>query len=344
MKKLDFDPNAPGVNNGCYFGLPFTPLESRLVLLSVPWDVTTSYSEGTAQGPDAILDASLQVDLYDWHNPQGWKQGIGTVAMDDMLEFRSQRLREDARRVIKHWESGGVSESESVQRKIERVNEGSQRLNEEVYTEACKWLDAGKKVAVVGGDHSVPLGLIRAVAERNPGLGVLHIDAHADLREAYEGFTYSHASIMYNVLHEVTGVASLVQVGIRDFCDQEARLAEEDSRVSLFTDYALSAEKFAGVAWQSLCDRIIADLPAKVYVSFDIDGLTPDHCPHTGTPVPGGLTFAEAVYLLARLTESGREVIGFDLCEVAPDPSGIEEWDANVGARVLYKLCNFALL
>ena len=98
-----FDPNAPGVNNGNFFGMPFTPEEARLVLLPVPWDVTVSYREGTAYGPDAILDASMQVDLYDVHHPGGWKQGIGTLPADDMLELRGRRLREDARRVIEHW-------------------------------------------------------------------------------------------------------------------------------------------------------------------------------------------------------------------------------------------------
>ncbi|MFR5870708.1 MAG: arginase family protein [Alistipes sp.] len=145
-------------------------------------------------------------------------------------------------------------------------------------------------MGLVGGDHSVPLGLIRAVAERNPGVGVLHVDAHADLRRAYEGFTYSHASIMYNVLNEAAGVSALVQVGVRDLCDDEARLASADARVRLFDDYALSAAKFGGESWNAVCDRIIACLPEKAYVSFDIDGLAPEYCPHTGTPVPGGLS------------------------------------------------------
>ena len=342
--KPDFDPNAPGVENGCYFGLPFTPEESSLVLMSVPWDVTTSYREGTAQGPWAIVEASLQVDLYDLHNPQGWQRGIGTLEPDDTLELRGKRLREDALRVIEHWQSGATAAGESVQRKIRRVNEGSERLNREVYAEASRWLDAGKKVGLVGGDHSVPLGLIRAVAERNPGLGILHVDAHADLREAYEGFVYSHASIMYNVLREAPGVAQLVQVGVRDLCDAEMALASADPRVTMFDDYALGAAKFAGESWDAVCRRIVDRLPEKVYVSFDIDGLSPDNCPHTGTPVPGGLSFAEAVYLLGRVVASGREVVGFDLCEVSPAPGGTDDWDANVGARMLYKLCNFALM
>ena len=339
-----FDPNAPGVDNGNFFGLPFTPEEARLVLLPVPWDVTVSYNEGTAFGPDAVRNASLQVDLYDVHNPGGWKRGIGTLPVNDLLELRGKRLREDARRVIGHWEAGGTAGSESVRRRIQRVNEGSALLNEYVYRETARWLDAGKKVAVVGGDHSVPLGAIRAVAERNPGLGILHVDAHADLREAYEGFTWSHASIMYNVLHEVPGIAALAQVGVRDFCDDEASLAASDPRVTMFDDYALSAAKFRGENWNDICGKILAGLPSEVYVSFDIDGLAPAYCPHTGTPVPGGLSFAEAVYLLHALAESGREIVGFDLCEVAPSSSGEDEWDANVGARMLYKLCNFTLL
>ena len=337
----DFDPNAPGINNGCYFGLPFTPEEAQLVLLPVPWEVTASYGGGTASAPDAILDASMQVDLYDIHYPGGWERGIGTLEMDDTLQPRSARLRQEALRVMSHLEGGGSPESELMQRRLRRINEASAELNDYVYGEAKRWLDAGKKVGVVGGDHSVPLGLIRAVAGRYPGVGILHVDAHADLREAYEGFTYSHASIMYNALHEAPGVGALVQVGIRDFCDEELEVARADERVVQFTDYELAAAQFEGETWRTVCDRIVAALPRQVYVSFDIDGLSPDNCPHTGTPVPGGLSFREAVYLLAAVVESGREIVGFDLCEVGPSRDG--ERDANVRARVLYKLCNLTL-
>ena len=139
----------------------------------------------------------------------------------------------------------------------------------------------------VGGDHSVPLGLMRVMAERYPGVGVLHIDAHADLRKAYEGFTYSHASIMYNALQEAPGIGALVQVGIRDFCDEELETARADKRVVQFPDHELAAAGFAGETWQQVCNRIVETLPKQVYVSFDIDGLSPGNCPHTGTPVPG---------------------------------------------------------
>ncbi|MDD3108565.1 MAG: agmatinase family protein, partial [Alistipes sp.] len=308
-------------------------------LMGIPWEVTTSYGKGTAKGPDAILDASLQVDLYDASNPDGWRQGIATLPVDDTLEFRSKRLREEARRVIDHWENGGSPEHEPIRRKIDRINEGSARLNAEIYQESQRWLAQGKRIGVIGGDHSIPFGAIRATAEHYTKIGILHIDAHADLREAYEGFTDSHASIMYNVLHRIPQVTRLVQVGIRDYCDAEASLQQSDPRIAVFYDADLAATKFRGTSWHTLCERIVAALPAQVYLSFDIDGLTPDHCPHTGTPVPGGLTFDEARYLLEQVVASGRTLVGFDLCEVAPDPLGESEWDANVGARLLYKLC-----
>lgn len=344
MADTHFDPNGPGIDNGRYFGLPFTAEESRLVLLPVGWDVTTSYREGTAKGPEAIQKASLQVDLYDPHHPQGWRQGIGTLSTDESIRTDSKQLRKIAQRVIEHWENGGSPDGNLLQADLARINQGSETLNRIVYETSRRWIEAGKKVGIVGGDHSSPLGAIRAAAEHNPGMGILHIDAHADLREAYEGFTYSHASIMYNVLHELPDVSKIVQVGIRDYCDDELALATTSPRVVQFTDYDLSAGKFERASWQSLCQRIVSALPEKVYISFDIDGLCPDLCPHTGTPVPGGLTYQEAVYLLVMLTQSGREIVGFDLCEVAPDPDGTDEWDANVGARMLYKLCNLTLL
>ena len=186
-------------------------------------------------------------------------------------------------------------------------------------------------------------GAIAAHARRHPGLGILHIDAHADLRQAYEGFERSHASVMANVLDRLDGVARLVQVGIRDISAPEYERSQKDPRVVTHLDPVLSDRVFAGASWASLCDEIVAALPQEVYVSFDIDGLDPTLCPNTGTPVPGGLSFAEACALLREVVSSGREIVGFDLCEVAPDPRGESEWDGNVGMRVLYKLAGFAL-
>lgn len=335
-----FDPNSIGMANGRYFGLPFEPDQAALVLLSIPWDVTTSYKPGASNAPDAIMDASLQCDLYDFHNPGGWKKGIGTLPMNENILLNTHRLRDDAERVINHLETGGMVGDDYTVRKLRRINDGSQELNQYVYSESTKCLDRGKMVGVVGGDHSVPLGLIKALSERYPDMGILHIDAHADLRNAYEGFVYSHASIMYNVLNE-SSVKKLVQVGVRDTCDEEVELAHTDSRIESFSDHALSEMKFEGENWATITSRIVNSLPHDVYISFDIDGLSPDNCPNTGTPVLGGLSFQESVYMINKVVESGRKIVGFDLCEVAPGEDN--DWDANVGARVLYKLCNLAL-
>lgn len=342
MELKDFNPNGVGVNNGNYFGLPFEEENARLVLISVPWDVTASYGGGTSFGPDAIIEASTQLDLYDPVSPDAWRDGIATIGVDYSIQDRSARLRNDAKKIMDSLENGSVMFDEYVMpRKLERINNASQELNEQVYEESKRLLDAGKVVGLVGGDHSTPLGLIKAVAEKEGHIGVLHLDAHCDLREAYEGFTYSHASIMYNVLNEVAAVDKIVQVGIRDCCDEEVQLATTSPRVAMFDDFMLSNRKFSGETWQAICDDIVRQLPQSVYVSFDIDSLTMEHCPSTGTPVAGGLTFNEAVYLINRVVESGRRIVGFDLCEVVPSRHG--EIDANVGARVLYKLCGMAL-
>jgi agmatinase len=195
----------------------------------------------------------------------------------------------------------------------------------------------------------VPFGAIRAAAERHPGLGILHVDAHADLRVAYEGFRWSHASIMDNVLREVPGVARLVQVGIRDFSEDELRAIHRgDGRVVTHFDQQWQRRSFAGEPFDLLCREAVGPLPQQVWVSFDIDGLDPALCPHTGTPVPGGLSFAQVAHLLEVLAGSGRTIVGFDLVEVAPGPDGADsagssaEWDAKVGASVVSKLCGAA--
>lgn len=218
-------------------------------------------------------------------------------------------------------------------------------MAEWVYDEACKILALGKIPAVVGGDHSSPEGVIRAVSEHYKGtVGLLHFDAHADLREAYQGFVRSHASIMFNVMHAPWRPAKLVQVGIRDFCEEENALIEKRSDIRTFFDGDLKTQLFEGRTWAELTKAIIAELPKQVYVSFDIDALSPDFCPNTGTPVPGGLSFDQAVYVLKVLVQSGRKVVGFDLNEVAVGSDPENEWDANVGARLLYKMCGWSVL
>lgn len=336
-----FHPDGVGVANGCYFGMPFTTGDAALALISVPWDVTVSYGAGTADAPDALIEASTQLDFYDELAPGQWRRGIATVPPDAALRARSSRLREEAVGVIRHLEAGGDPADAEVADRVRRINEGCAAMNAEVREQAARLLDAGLLVGLVGGDHSTPYGLIRALGERHASFGVLHIDAHCDLREAYEGFEFSHASIMYNVLRDVPQAVRITEVAVRDFSAGEAALAASSERIEQFSDMQLAEAEFRGEPWCETCRRIVATLPQEVYVSFDIDGLEIACCPHTGTPVPGGLTFNKALFLLDAVVRSGRRIIGFDVVEVAVREG--EATDAAVGARILWKLCGQTL-
>lgn len=336
-----FDPGGAAAHDGL-FGLPHTPDEAAVVVVPVPWEPTTSYRRGTANGPAAILEASRQVDLFDLDTGKPYEAGIAMLAPDPEIARWNKEACALATPVIA--EGGRVEGRPDLQEALLRVNELSHRMNERVHALVKAQLDRGKIACVLGGDHASPFGAIRAHAERWPGLGVLHVDAHADLRAAYEGFAFSHASIMRNVLDHVPGVARIVQVGVRDLSEEERDVIDRpDGRVVPFFDRDLAARAFAGEPFARTAAAIVEALPRAVYVSFDIDGLDPSLCPHTGTPVPGGLSFREAVFLLAEVAKSGRTIVGFDLNEVAPGPDG-DEWDANVGARLLYKLIGFSLL
>jgi agmatinase len=328
-----FNPSGPGLQ-GRLFGLPFTPETAQLLVIPVPWEVTVSYHSGTAEGPLAVLEASSQVDLAVRDIPDAWKLGVSMLPFPHSLHEESARLRQWAASHMKE-SMQDVSAGDAATRKI---NEACENLNVYIKSTAQKYLKDGKMVALLGGDHSTPLGLLRALNERYARFGILQFDAHMDLRKAYQGFTYSHASIMYNAL-KLPGLSRLVQVGIRDYCEEELDLARRAmGRVVTWFDDELRKKQYDGETWSQLCDRIIDDLPEHVYISFDIDGLDPQLCPNTGTPVPGGLQFQQVLFLLKKLATSGRKIISFDLNEVSP---GSGDWDANVGARLLYQLCNY---
>lgn len=299
------------------FGVNVPVADAALVLLPAPWDGTASYGKGTVNGPKAILKASHQLDYFDLDYGAPVCAGIAFADTDKKFPYCGSH-------------------------QVDEVNLASHKINQIIYDASKSSLLNNQLVGVVGGEHSVPFGLIKALSEKYNAFGILHIDAHHDLRDSYEGYLHSHASIMFNVLQSCSQLSKLTSVGIRDFSIEEFKFAhDQGNRVRTFYDRDLQDYKADGKNWGSICKDIIGTLPEYVYISFDIDGLEPVLCPHTGTPVPGGLTFAEADRLMRELVKQGKKIIGFDLCEVAPD--GVTEWDANVGARVLYKLCGAAL-
>ena len=309
---MAFDPDG-AADHDTLFGLP--PGDARVRILPVPFDATTSSRQGTAEAWKHVLEASWQVDLFDLVTRDAWRAGI---ALEDPL---LPELNEPARRDAALARAGDRAA-------LARVNEASAVRTAAVRAWTAAMFDAGVTPGILGGDHSVPLGAMQAAIARYPDLTILHIDAHADLRVAYEGFTESHASILHNVLEG--NDVPLVQLGIRDLGHDEAHRIETDLRISTWTDRELARRRLCGGSFLDTVDQALLKVD-RVWVTFDVDGLDPSLCPNTGTPVPGGLSWDEARFLLDELRH--HHIVGFDLCEVGAHP-----WDANVGARLLYQL------
>jgi len=327
-----FDPDAPGIGQHGLFGIPIPQAVAQVVVIPVAWDVTTSYRPGTSHAPEQVLAASLQVDLAHECYPNAWQRGI--ALSDDVTNWMAdnQQWRGVAETVMAHYEGGGDGHDPEIQLALSQVNHGCQQMVAGVQERAAYWLDQGRLVGVLGGDHSTPLGLLQALDSRNEPFGVLHIDAHLDLRDTYEGFVYSHASIMWHV-RQLPSVGHLVHVGIRDVGQAELEMATQSSQHTVWTAYQTRANRFEGMSWSEQVARILAPLPPNVYVSIDCDGLDMAYCAHTGTPVPGGLDYMECLYLLRALAKSGRQLVGFDVVEAGNHPL-----DAGVAARLLYEL------
>ena len=343
MQSKKFDPNGAIPDNGNYFGIPLEPEEAALVLISAPWDLSLKVRNGSSFAPDAIIEASRSVDFFEPMAPNSWRKGIATVPIDYTIQDLSHRLRSDAERIVKVYDRQGATTFDNLvyERSVRRVNDGYQTLNDNIYEQSMTWLKRGKIVGLVGGDQSVAYGHIRAIAEHYGSLGVLHIDSSCNLKRCHQGMEFSHASVMYNVLRDVPQVERLVGVGVRAFSPEEWQRAESDSRITLFTGQSLWSRHFEGTPWATVVNEIVESLPQYVYISLDINGLTLECSPHNGMVVAGGLRFPEIIYLLDKIVESGRKIVGFDLSEVVPDVE--DKTDAEIASRLLYNICSMAL-
>ena len=332
-----FNTDHVAVKNNNFIGLPFTEEEADIVLVPVPWDVTVSFGAGTHQGPRNILEASYQLDLFDSDVPDGWKQGYYFSSIPDDIIKLNQSLRPIAEEYIANLEDPEYpNESESMRKMRDKINEGCEQMISHVYEQSKKYLDKGKLIGLIGGDHSTPYGFYKALSEKYNELGIIVLDAHLDLRDAYEGLTYSHASIYFNTI-KLPQIKKLVQVGIRDCAHGEVKFAKlAGNKIEPFYDSEIRSRVYEGQKWDDICKNIVDRMPENVIVSIDIDGLNPALCPNTGTPVPGGLEYQELVHLLQCIPQRGKKIVGFDICEVA----GQGDWDGNVGARIVFKLGN----
>lgn len=339
---MTIDLNAKASSDDGIFGLPFKEKEAKVVYIPVPWDVTTSYGNGTHKGPKAMLKASAQIDFFDLDYVDAFKVGLHMTKENAAIRKLNADSRKLAEKIINASDEE-IKKSKSLQKTLEKVNAASSKLNDHVYKETKRLLNLNKMSVLVGGDHSTPFGAIKAYAEKYPGMGILHFDAHSDTRHEYMGFTDSHASIMNNVMRKIPQVGKLVQVGIRDFCQEEYDFISSNKKIKTFFDIEIADKKLKGEKFDSIAKEIVKHLPNQVYLSFDIDGLEPKFCPSTGTPVPGGLDYYELIHIVKEIVNAKKTIVGFDLVEVAPSGIKGDEWDANVGMRLLYKLTSAAL-
>ncbi len=230
------------------------------------------------------------MDLFDPDVKDGWKSGFYMKPIDRKVLLKSDYLRKEAELYIDYISKGDdVLANKFMCKSLKEINEGSIVLNGWVYDQTKALLQKGKLVGLIGGDHSTPLGFLKAIAEQEGYFAILQIDAHCDLRVFYEDFKYSHASIMHNALSEIPQLKKLVQVGVRDYSEDENQyVLNNPDRITTYFDKDIKERQFEGATWKTIVDEIVETLPEKVYISFDVDGLDPKLCPNTGTPVAGG--------------------------------------------------------
>ncbi|MCL5037879.1 MAG: agmatinase [Chloroflexi bacterium] len=275
-------------DNFCGLPAEFSNYEnSRIVILPVPFDETTSWVKGSDKAPRAIIDASKQLEMYDMETgTEVYRRGIFT--------------------------SKPVAASDSL------------KMIDGVYGEVKKYLKDGKFVVTTGGEHSICIGAIKAHYEKFPGMCVLQLDAHTDMRDSYEDSRYSHASAMSRVAEIVPDI---VRVGIRSMDVTELEKLDEDN---IF--YALDIMKFDG--WM---DQVVEKLQKDVYITIDVDVFDPGIMPSTGTPEPGGLGWYQVTDLLTIISKK-RNIVGFDVVELCPGENKAPDF---LAAKLIYQLLSY---
>lgn len=265
-----------------------TEENASVVVIPVPYDGTSTYGKGADKGPEAIFDALENMELYDIEtNSEVYKKGV----------FIAQPVNE-------------ASSPEAMSDAVERAVRG--------------YLNKNKFVSLLGGEHSVSIGAIKAFQNQFQALSVLQLDAHSDLRPTYEGSTCNHAC----ALHAASKTTNLVQVGIRSMDTVELPFLNPDK---LFTSYAIRSNK----NWQK---DVVSQLGDKVYITIDLDVFDPSIMPSTGTPEPGGLLWNETLDLLKKVFEHC-EVVGFDIVELAPQKG--QHAPDFMAAKLFYKLLSY---
>ena len=309
-----------------------------LVLIPAPWSATISYGGGTEQGPELIRKASHQLDFFNPLFKRSYNDKICFEENDPIIENLNKQTC--------NWMKSLERKKQNSHKLYENINQASKSVLDWIYEKSLRVFNKGKIPALVGGEHSVSEGLLSVIGDKYKGdYGILHLDAHADLREAYQGFKRSHASVMFNVLNLKPPPKKLVQVAVRDLCESEYKKIKTDEKICCYFDEEIYTRAFKGEKWSVICEEIISQLPQQIYVSLDVDGLSWSYAPGTGAPVPGGISFNQALYLLAEIKRQDKKLISFDVVETSAGDKdqAFAEWNGNVSARLIYYLSGLAL-
>ncbi|EKD33150.1 MAG: hypothetical protein ACD_76C00084G0001 [uncultured bacterium] len=262
---------------------------AKFAILPIPFDKTSTWGKGADMGPGAIIDASRNMELYDIEtNSEPYRAGIYTA--DPIIGETSEEM---------------IASSESA---------------------VSKLLDDGKFVISIGGEHSVSNGLIRAYAKKYPNLSILHLDAHSDRRDSYDGSKFSHASIMARA-GEI--VSNIVSVGIRSMDASEVSVI--DPKKIFYAENIIDSDSWMKSA--------IDELSENVYITIDLDVFDPSALPSTGTPEPGGMDWYQVIRFL-KLAVEKKNIVGCDIVELAPNPD--EKSSDFLAAKLIYKLIAYA--
>ena len=270
--------------------------EAEAVVLPIPYEATVTYGGGTREGPEAILSASRQVELWD-------EEG--------------------------DWEPAAAIRLATAMPVLPEAS-GPQAMLDKIRRLVQPWIQQGKLIAALGGEHTITTALVQAAQTRYPDLTVVALDAHADLRDAYDGSKFSHACVLRRV-YELGRPLTLL--GVRSYSQEEFQLLRVAPRLKVFP----ARDLHTAPGWQSALDHLQA-ISGPVYLSIDLDALDPGIMPGVGTPEPGGLTYYQVLAVIAALAQRG-PIIGLDLVELAPIPG--QRLSEFTAARLLYKALGY---
>ena len=264
---------------------------SKAVILPAAYEASVTYRPGTAKGPEAIIRASGQVELYDEElKKETYRLGINTLAPPDIKGLSPQEM-------------------------IDRIG----RLGSKI-------IESGKLPVLLGGEHTVSIGLARSLAKKYPDLSIIQFDAHADLRDKYQDSSFNHACAG----RRLGELAPVIPVGVRNLSKEEADFIGRSGQKIIFAGQIIKQPR--------LIEDVISSLGENLYVTIDLDVLDPSIMPAVGTPEPGGLGWYDILYLLSALA-SKKKIVGFDVVELAPIPDEI--YSDFLAAKLIYRLLGY---